>query len=189
VDQNFVEFLASLSAESVDYLLIGGYAVGVHAQPRATKDLDIFIRCDAANALALWRALAKFGAPGLEELTPDYFAQSGNGYRMGIAPYMIEVITRIDGVEFADARPRAVYDETFGLRVPVISAEDLIINKLAAGRLQDLADVAAVRQAAKQRPSTALETIYDRHPGLTHDVEPERDDDLTRDPPGRGRRR
>jgi hypothetical protein len=80
VDQNFVEFLASLNAEGVDYLLIGGYAVGVHAQPRATKDLDIFVRCDAANARALWSALAKFGAPGLEELTPDYFAQPGNGY-------------------------------------------------------------------------------------------------------------
>ena len=72
---------------------------------------------------------------------------------MGVAPYMIEVITRIDGIEFAAARPRAVYDtinEATGLRIPVISAEDLIANKLAAGRLQDFADVAAVRQAAKQ---------------------------------------
>ena len=109
MNHDFEQFLASLNAENVDYLLIGGYAVAIHAQPRATKDLDIFIRCDPANALAVWRALARFGA-SLEGVTPDYVAQPGNGFRMGVPPYMIEVITRIAGIEFADARRRAITD-------------------------------------------------------------------------------
>lgn len=77
----------------------------VHAQPRATKDLDILIRCDAENARAVWRALAEFGAP-MGDVTEDYFAQAGNGFRMGRPPIMIEILTRIDGVEFAAARAR-----------------------------------------------------------------------------------
>jgi hypothetical protein len=169
VNQDFEQFLENLNAENADYLLIGAYAVGVHAQPRATKDLDIFIRCDAANSTAVWRALAKFGA-ALGDLTPDYFAEPGNCFRIGVPPYMIEILTRIAGVEFGDARPRAVHDtinETTGLRVPVISAEDLIASKLAAGRPQDIADVAAVRQAAKQRARTVPEAIEEFYPGLT----------------------
>jgi hypothetical protein len=144
---DFEQLLSKFNDEGVDYLLIGGYAVMVHAQPRATKDLDIFIRCDAENARAVWRALAEFGAP-MGDVTEDYFAQPGNGFRMGRPPIMIEILTRIDGVEFAAARARAVMDDIneAGLRVPIISAADLITNKLAAGRLQDLADVEAVRQ-------------------------------------------
>jgi hypothetical protein len=147
---DFEQLRSGFNNENVDYLLIGGYAVMVHAQPRATKDLDIFIRCDAENARAVWRALVQFGAP-IGDVTEDYFAQLGNGFRMERPPIMIEILTRIDGVEFVAARARAVTEDIneAGLRVPIISAADLIANKLAAGRLQDLADVEAVRQGVE----------------------------------------
>jgi hypothetical protein len=171
--------------------VIGAYAVGIYAQPRATKDLDIFIGTDTANGTAVWRALAKFGAP-LGDLPPDKMAEPEPFFTWGYPPYRIDILTTISGIEFEEAWSRRVLhplDKTPGLTAPFISVEDLIKNKLASGRHYDLGDVEAIRQAAKQRPGTTPETIYDRHPGLTRDVEPERDDDLTRDPPGRGRRR
>jgi hypothetical protein len=82
--RDFKELLSILNAERVKYLVVGGYAVSLHAQPRATKDLDILIRPDTANAAALFRALAKFGAP-LGGLQPDDFAQRGSFFRMGNA--------------------------------------------------------------------------------------------------------
>ncbi|WP_216855950.1 hypothetical protein [Acidisphaera sp. S103] len=155
---DFEQLLSNLNDEGVDYLLIGGYAVMVHAQPRGTKDLDILIRCDAENASATWRALAKFGAP-LEGVTADYFAEPGNGYRMGEPPIMVEILTQIDGIDFATARANAATEivNDAGLQAPIISAADLITNKLAAGRSQDIADVEAIRQAQEQKRARAID--------------------------------
>ncbi len=85
--RDFKELLSILNDEQVKYLVVGGYAVSLHAQPRATKDLDIVIKCDRENAAALFRALAKFGAP-LEGLKPDDFAEVGSFFRMGTPPVM-----------------------------------------------------------------------------------------------------
>jgi hypothetical protein len=82
---DFKELLSILNAERVKYLVVGGYAVSLYAQPRATKDLDILIKPDKANAAALFRALEKFGAP-LEGLTPDDFIERGSFFRMGTPP-------------------------------------------------------------------------------------------------------
>ncbi len=99
---DFKELLSTFNAHKVEYLIVGGYAVGFHAQPRATKDLDIFIRPDAENARAIYNALAKFGAP-LEGVTPEDFLDRDGFFRMGHAPVMIEVLPSITGVEFDDA--------------------------------------------------------------------------------------
>jgi hypothetical protein len=80
--RDFKELLSILNDQKVRYLVVGGYAVSLHAQPRATKDLDILIRPDDRNAAALFRALAKFGAP-LEGLKPNDFVASGLFFRMG----------------------------------------------------------------------------------------------------------
>jgi hypothetical protein len=75
--RDFIELLSVLNDEKVKYLVVGGYAVSLHAQPRATKDLDVLIKPDRANVAALFRALAKFGAP-LQGLTADDFAERGS---------------------------------------------------------------------------------------------------------------
>ncbi len=146
---DFKELLSTLNAHGAKYLIVGGYAVGFHAQPRATKDLDILIRPDEQNASAVYEALAKFGAP-LQDLTAHDLLDPDGFYRMGHAPVMIEILPKIDGVEFDDAwqgRVEIVVDAEAGLNAFMISREDLITSKLAAGRPQDLADVDAIRKA------------------------------------------
>jgi hypothetical protein len=143
--QDFKELLRALNAHNVEYLIVGGYAVSWHAGPRATKDLDILVRADASNSVALFAALAEFGAP-LEGLAPRDFTEPGAFFRMGTPPVMVDILPRISGVEFADAWQRRVdvaVDD--GLTVPFISRADLLAAKLAAARPQDLADVAALR--------------------------------------------
>jgi Nucleotidyl transferase of unknown function (DUF2204) len=158
--RDFRELFSILNAEGVKYLVVGGYAVSLHAQPRATKDLDILIKADQDNAAALYRALAKFGAP-LEGLTPGDFAEGGSFFRMGTPPVMVDILPSIAGVNFDDAwRRRAVeiIDEKTGLTAAFISADDLIASKQAAGRPQDLADVAALRAARSQTAAGAKTT-------------------------------
>jgi hypothetical protein len=154
LSQDFKELLLAFNEHRVRYLIVGGYAVAVHAQPCATKDLDLFVKPDIDNARAVYAALAKFGAP-LAGLKPDDFIAPGSFFRMGVAPQMIEIFFRISGVDFDEAwerRTEEVMDDRTGLKVFVISAEEFIVNKIAAGRLQDLADVDAVRMAQDLRP-------------------------------------
>jgi len=149
--QDFKELLSAFNEHRVKYLIVGGYAVALHAQPRATKDLDLFVQTDSGNAKAVFAALARFGAP-LAGLTPEDFTDPRSFFRMGSAPQIIEIIPSISGVDFDqawDRRIEVVVDENTGLMAPFISAEDLIANKLAAGRPQDIADAEAVRRAGK----------------------------------------
>jgi hypothetical protein len=156
---DFKELLSIFNAHSVKYLVVGGYAVSLHAQPRATKDLDLFIRPDPENAQAVYAALAAFGAP-LEELTPEDFLDREGFFRMGHAPVMVEILPSIKGVEFDHAwerRVETVIDPDTGLAVFVISRDDLIAAKLAAARPQDLADVDAIRKAVEsQEPKPSI---------------------------------
>jgi hypothetical protein len=150
---DFKELLSVLNAHHVRYLVIGAYAVSIHAQPRATKDLDIWVKADAENAKAVFAALAEFGAP-LQGLTPADFAQPGPFFRMGREPIGVDILTAIPGVEFEASWQRRIediVDPGTGLTANFISADDLITTKLASGRLQDHADVDAIRKAAESR--------------------------------------
>jgi hypothetical protein len=145
--QDFKELLSAFNAGQVRYLIVGGYAVSFHAQPRATKDLDILIGADAENSKAVFAALAKFGAP-VEGLSAKDFAEPDNFFRMGTPPVMVDIMPKISGVEFEEAWKRRVdvrIDDD--LSVPFISREDLLVAKLAAGRAQDLIDVDALRES------------------------------------------
>ena len=149
--EEFKELLSIFNARKVRYLVVGGYAVSLHAQPRSTQDVDILIASDAENARAVYGALQEFGAP-LEGLVPADFAERNKFFRMGRAPVAVDILPEIDGINFEDAwrnRVEILIDPHSGLKAFFISSEDLIANKLAAGRPQDLADVAALRQAAK----------------------------------------
>ena len=153
--QDFKERLSAFNEHCVKYLIVGGYAVGIHAQPRATKDLDLFVEPSAENAKALFAALATFGAP-LANLKPEDLIEPDVFFRMGTPPQMIELLPRITGVAFDQAwerRIEEVIDERTGLKAFIISAEDLIANKLALGRLSDLADADAVQTAQRLRTS------------------------------------
>jgi hypothetical protein len=144
--QDFKELLSAFNAGRVKYLIVGGYAVSFHAQPRATKDLDILIGADAENSKAVYAALAKFGAP-VEGLSAKDFAEPDNFFRMGTPPVMVDIMPKISGVEFEEAWRRRVdvrIDDD--LSVPFISREDLLVAKLSAGRAQDLIDVDALRE-------------------------------------------
>ncbi len=149
---DFKELLSVFNSRKVKYLVIGGYAVIVHSQPRATKDLDLLISPDAENAQAVYASLAEFGAP-LEGLTPADFMESGSFFRMGKPPLMVDILPGVKGVDFDSAwekRTEIEIDPSSGLRVSVISSGDLIQSKLAAGRPQDLLDVDAIREANRE---------------------------------------
>ena len=152
---DYTELLSILNAHRVKYLIIGAYAVAIHAQPRATKDLDILVKADPENAKAVFVSLAEFGAP-LEGLTSVDFEVPGPFFRIGREPVGVDILTAIPGVEFDAAWPRRVeevFDEATNLRANFISREDLLAAKRAAGRRQDLADIEAIENAAKsQRP-------------------------------------
>jgi hypothetical protein len=147
--QDFKELLSLFNGHKVKYLVVGGYAVSFHAQPRATKDLDILIKADVANAQAVYEAMTAFGAL-LQDLTPEDFIEKGKFYRMGHPPLMIGLLPEISGVSFDtawDRRVEAEIDE--GLKIPFIDMDSLIAAKLASGRPEDLGDVAALRRAAR----------------------------------------
>ena len=140
------DLLRAFNANAVKYLIIGGHAFGVHAQPRATKDLDLFIRSDDENAIAVFRALAQFGAP-LEGMSPKDFTD-GTTFQLGQPPDRIDILQQIDGISFDQAWENRIEGSIDGdTPTSVISKEDLIRNKLASGREQDLLDVKVLRAA------------------------------------------
>ena len=146
---DFKELLSIFNAQKVKYLIVGGYAVSLHAQPRATKDIDLLIKPDAENAKAVYAALVRFGAR-LEGLAAGDFIERDKFFRMGAPPVMVDILPEIGGVDFDlawERRVEAVIDPQSGLTAFFISCEDLMSAKLAAGRPQDIADVAALHKA------------------------------------------
>jgi hypothetical protein len=153
LNEDFLELLSALRDAEARFLVIGAYAVGIHGRPRATKDLDVWIEASADNAARVLRALHQFGAP-LGDLVASDLERVGTGFKMGIPPRRIDILTQIEGISFADAWPNRI-DAEFGegVRCPVIGLADIITNKRAAGRPQDLADVAMLERIAKASPS------------------------------------
>ena len=140
---DFRDLLISFADEGCAFLLIGGWAMAVHGRARATDDLDVLVRADSENAQRVFRALAAFGAPlQAHEATPELFADDRYGYRFGLKPYCIEVLTSISGVTFAEATKAARVFLVEGRAVKVIGRDALVANKRAAGRPKDLDDVA-----------------------------------------------
>jgi hypothetical protein len=154
--QDYRDLLSAFHAHGVKYLVVGGLAVIYHAQPRFTKDMDLFIKADPENARAIYAALAAFGAP-LQDYSPEDFTDPHSFFRFGRDPKGFDILMAIPGVDFDAAwerRVEAVIDTANGLKANIISADDLIASKLASGRPQDLADAYAIRKAKEsQRPS------------------------------------
>ncbi len=147
-NSDFNDLLRIFSANSVKYLVIGGYALIQYTEPRFTKDLDLWIATDSRNASAVYNALREFGAP-LSGLTKDDFAEEGYFYQMGVPPVRVDVFMGIPGLEFKLAWERRMETDIDGLIVPYISREDLITAKLASGRPQDLIDAQSLSESGK----------------------------------------
>ena len=140
LNKDYKEMLQCLLEENVRFLLVGAYAVAVHGFPRATKDIDFFVWATPENAANLMRALTKFGAP-LHDISEADLSSEGVVFQIGNSPRRIDIITNISGIKFEQAYANKTTISIEGIEVPVISLEDLIANKRASARTQDLADV------------------------------------------------
>ncbi|MBI3817752.1 MAG: nucleotidyltransferase [Planctomycetes bacterium] len=138
--RDFKEFLSLLNAKEVEYLLIGGYAVGYHGEPRATNDIDIWIALNQTNAERMVAVIREFGF-NTPELSASLFTKENNIVRMGIPPMRIEVMTGISGVLFEECYKERIVDKIDGVEVKIISLRHLKENKKASGRHKDLSDL------------------------------------------------
>ena len=140
MNSDFRDLLAEFNAAGVEFLVVGAHALAAHGLVRATKDLDLWVRPSSSNAVRILEALRRFGAP-LHDLTPDDLAEPGVVFQIGVEPVRIDLLTDIDGVTYEDAWSGRL-QATFGDQiVSVIGRSELIQNKRAAGRDQDLVDV------------------------------------------------
>ena len=141
LNPDYKEMLSTLSDERVEFIVVGAYALAVYGFPRATGDIDIWIRRSSDNAQRVWRALLKNGVP-LLGLTKEDLTTAGIVFQIGLAPRRIDILTSIDGVEFDEAKSQCKIVEIEGVKIPIISRNHLIQNKKTTNRLQDVADVA-----------------------------------------------
>lgn len=138
--QDFREFLALLNSETIEYLVVGGYAVGFHGYPRPTGDLDVWVGVRADQASKLMGVLDRFGFGGAGA-TRELFLTPGRIVRMGVPPVRIEILNQLSGAEFATCYARRVEAVLDGVSVSLISRDDLVANKRSAGRAKDLNDL------------------------------------------------
>ena len=136
--EDFKDFIKFLNEYKVRYLLVGGWAVGIYGNPRATKDIDFFIAIDDENIHNLLKVLKKFGTPIVEK---GVFQEKGNVFRMGRSPIQIYIINEASGINFEDCYKKRNVIKTDEIDISVISKEDLIRNKQASGRHRDLVDI------------------------------------------------
>lgn len=137
---DFKEFLKLLNDRQVEYLLVGGYAVGYHGYPRATIDMDIWVSMNQSNAEKIVMALVDFGFD-TPDLTAVLFQEENRIVRMGVPPVRLELITTISGVDFETCYEHRVIDLIDGVEVNLIDLHHLRINKKASGRHKDLNDL------------------------------------------------
>lgn len=137
---DFKDFLRLLNSKQVEYLLIGGYAVGYYGYPRATADIDIWIAVHRRNAEKLVEVMREFGF-AVKELSEELFLQANNVVRLGMPPLRIEVLTTISGVDFEECYRERKTDVLDDVEVNLISLKHLKANKKATGRLKDLSDL------------------------------------------------
>jgi hypothetical protein len=145
---DFKDLLAEFVRGNVRFVVLGGYAVGHHGRPRATKDLDLLVSGEHENLARVASALALFGAPAdvvenVRSLKPSEIVY------LGIAPVHVDIMCHADGIDTDKVIDRSIVVTIDGMDIPMISLPDLIENKRASGRPQDLADVAVLERVAK----------------------------------------
>ena len=140
LSQDFKEFVKLLIDQKVEYLIVGGYAVGIHGHPRYTGDLDIWINPTLENANKVVKCVNEFGF-GSFKLTSQDFIKEGNVIQFGYPPLRIDILTSIDGVNFGDCILNKKVVEIDGMLVHFIGLADLLKNKKESGRPRDIDDI------------------------------------------------
>ena len=148
MNRDFFDMLSALSAEGVEFLVVGAYALAAHGLPRATGDLDIWVRPSADNADRVLRALRSFGVP-MFDLTREDLLRPDTVFQIGVVPSRIDLLTGVTGVTFEEAWPSRTTVAFEGLAAPIIGLDELLRNKEATGRPQDVADAAWLRGRKK----------------------------------------
>jgi len=149
LEQDFEDFVNLLNKHNVNYLIVGGYALAFHGKPRHTGDLDIWIEISNGNAGKMCNVLSEFGMASLG-MEKDDFLQKGAITQIGYPPLRIDILNEIDGVDFKEAYDHKSIIDIDGLIINYIGLDDLIKNKTASGRSQDLTDVNALKKLKKK---------------------------------------
>jgi hypothetical protein len=147
VNSVFKDLLEAFKNAGVKFLIVGGYAVIKHTEPRFTKDLDVWAAADPENASRVYKALIEFGAP-IGDLSPDDFTKEDSFFTMGMPPNRIDVLFGLEGVDLESAWKNRVTGHLGTVEVDYLGRDDLIKNKETVGRLQDLLDVEKLRETA-----------------------------------------
>lgn len=148
---DFRDLLEAFARESVEAVLVGGYAVAFHARPRSTKDIDLVLAGDAENLERAARALSAFGAPASVVDAVRVLGEREIAY-LGQPPLRIDLLRTIDGVDARDLFAHAVSTALDGVPLRVIALRDLIANKRATGRPQDRIDAELLEAVAGRGP-------------------------------------
>lgn len=152
LNEDFRDLLVHFVDASVEFVVVGAYALAFHGAPRASGDIDVFVRPSAANARRVADALRRFGAPLTSAgVTDADFAKPGAVYQIGLPPRRIDIMTEISGVTFDETWASRVTAEVEGRMIGFIGREALLKNKEAAGRLKDRADAERLRKIKPQR--------------------------------------
>ncbi len=151
LNRDYKEMLYCFAAEEAEYLVVGAYALAAHGFPRGTADMDIWVNPTRENAMKVYRALARFGAP-LDDVSPEDFAKEGIIFQIGVAPCRIDILTSISGgISFQEARSHADIIDLEDVQMPILSIDHLLTNKLATGRPKDQEDVRLLQQHRRER--------------------------------------
>jgi predicted nucleotidyltransferase len=144
---DFRDLLVALADQAAEFVVVGGHAVAFHGHPRATKDLDVLVCATPDNARRVYAALVAFGAPVQAfDVTVDDFAKYDGVLQIGVPPLRIDILTTISGISTRQALQTSDMFELDGRAIPVIGLEALLLNKRAAAREQDRADIVALER-------------------------------------------
>jgi len=153
LNEDFRDIIATFADAGVEFILVGAYALAFHGAPRASGDIDLFVRASADNAKRVFDALTQFGAPlAAHGVTAADFAREGTVYQIGLAPRRIDVLTQISGVGFDEAWVTRIEAEVSGRKIHIIGRDAFMKNKQAAARPKDLADLARLSKTPGRWP-------------------------------------
>ena len=145
MNSDFKDLLQALNDARAEYLVVGGYAVIEHTEPRYTKDIDVWINGTRENAERVLDALKRYGAP-TEDLSIDFLTSDDAFFQIGVEPVRIDIIVDLLAVNFAECWDRRLVAESDGITVNFIGIRDLISNKEASGRPMNLVDVERLKK-------------------------------------------
>ena len=152
LNEDFRDLIGSFLDCDVEFVIVGAFALAFHGAPRASGDIDVFVRAEPGNAGRVVRALQHFGAPvEAHGIQSRDFESPGKVYQIGLPPRRIDILTEISGVSFDEAWASSVSAELDGRTIRIIGREAFIKNKVASGRPKDLADVARLNPAGHRR--------------------------------------